>query len=123
MQSDGDITSVKLNNLNVETLRYEGIDLVGFQDNLRFANVEEIKRLREMADLLKIDKSEMKIPGNIEVNELFSISGEHLLTSSSHTQQVICNIYLNVDVVVRGAVQKQYDNLIYDIVASRCKKL
>jgi hypothetical protein len=43
---------------------YEGVEIVGFHGNVRYANVEEIKKMQELTSILQFSKNDLKIPGN-----------------------------------------------------------
>lgn len=62
---------------------------------------------------MAIKRADLKIPLNCEVSEIFSVSGENLLSSSVFIEQPLATFYINIDIVVRGGTQKQTDNIFY----------
>jgi|JI6StandDraft_1071083.scaffolds.fasta_scaffold43291_3 hypothetical protein len=109
--------------LVIDAVRFDGRELVGYHGCLRYAHVEEVRKLQELIELVQLNRAELKIPGNCDLTELFSVSGEHLLSSSNYTERSIATLYLNIDVVVRGGTQKQADSLFYELVLQKCRNI
>lgn len=73
--------------------------------------------------MMVMNRSQLKIPLNCEVSEIFSVSGENLLSSSTYIDQVLTTLYINIDIIVRGGTSKQVDNIFYDLLMQKCRSI